>query len=65
MVKTGAGAPAALKGHWFMLIIGERINSTRKGIEQAIRKRDRDAIVSESLRQAESFVKQNRPRFCD
>ncbi|MGA2229182.1 MAG: dihydropteroate synthase [Syntrophobacteraceae bacterium] len=54
MVKTGAGAPAALKGHWFMLIIGERINSTRKGIEQAIRKRDRDAIVSESLRQAEA-----------
>ena len=37
-----------------MLIIGERINSTRKSIERAVRQRDRDAIVSEALRQAEA-----------
>ncbi len=37
-----------------MLIIGERINSTRKGISRAIEERNRDAVREEALRQAAS-----------
>jgi cobalamin-dependent methionine synthase I len=37
-----------------MLIIGEKINSTRKGIDRAVRGRDRDAIAAEAKRQAQA-----------
>ena len=37
-----------------MLIIGEKINSTRKSIDRAVRGKDRDAIVNEALRQKEA-----------
>lgn len=37
-----------------MLIIGEKINSTRQHIETAVRNRDRDAITAEAKRQAEA-----------
>lgn len=37
-----------------MLIIGERINSTRKGVGEAIRRRDADAIVREAAMQKAS-----------
>lgn len=37
-----------------MLIIGERINSTRKSIDEAVRKRDGEVIISEARRQAEA-----------
>ncbi len=37
-----------------MLIIGERINSTRKSIDQAVRQRDSKAIITEARRQVEA-----------
>ena len=37
-----------------MLIIGEKINSTRKSIDRAVRTKDREAIVGEALRQKEA-----------
>jgi 5-methyltetrahydrofolate--homocysteine methyltransferase len=37
-----------------MRIIGERINSTRKSIDRAVRGRDRDAIAAEAIRQSEA-----------
>ncbi len=35
-----------------MLIIGEKINTTRKGMEQAVRDRNADVIREEAVRQA-------------
>lgn len=37
-----------------MLIIGEKINTTRKGMEQAVRDRNADAIREEAIRQAQA-----------
>lgn len=37
-----------------MIIIGEKINSTRKQIGKAVRERDRETIVAEAKRQAEA-----------
>ncbi len=37
-----------------MMIIGERINSTRKSIDKAVRNRDRDAILTEAQKQVEA-----------
>jgi 5-methyltetrahydrofolate corrinoid/iron sulfur protein methyltransferase len=37
-----------------MLIIGEKINTTRKGMEQAVRDRNEDAIREEAIRQAQA-----------
>lgn len=37
-----------------MIIIGEKINSTRKSVDTAVRARDKEAIVAEALRQKEA-----------
>jgi cobalamin-dependent methionine synthase I len=37
-----------------MLIIGERINSTRKSIDKAVRDRNSEAIIAEALKQVEA-----------
>ena len=37
-----------------MFIIGEKINTTRKGMEQAVRDRNADAIREEAIRQAQA-----------
>jgi cobalamin-dependent methionine synthase I len=37
-----------------MLIIGEKINTTRKGMEQAVRDRNADLICEEAVRQAQA-----------
>lgn len=37
-----------------MIIIGEKINSTRKSIHRALADKDRDAIAAEAIRQAEA-----------
>ena len=39
-----------------MIVIGEKINSTRKSIHRAMEAKDRDAIVAEAVRQAEAGV---------
>jgi len=40
-----------------MIIIGEKINSTRKPIHRAVQARDRDTIVAEATKQAEAGAK--------
>ncbi|UCD71340.1 MAG: dihydropteroate synthase, partial [Syntrophobacterales bacterium] len=39
---------AVIKGGKSMLVVGERINSSRKGIELALRKRDAELIAKEA-----------------